>query len=380
VKRTRPKATLALADGTVYEGTGFGAVGVTAGEVVFNTSMTGYQEILTDPSYRAQIVVMTYPLIGNYGVNEDDVESVAPQAAGFVVRRYQDHPSNWRARRTVAEYLAAHGVVGIEGIDTRALVRHLRSAGVMSGVVSSEGRPPAELVEMAGAVPSMLGRDLVHEVTCRAPYHWEGGGTSLRWGGPTPRAPELRVVAYDFGIKWNLLRRLVDVGCDVTVVPATTTAEEALAYEPDGIFLSNGPGDPAALPDIVQAVRGLVGKRPLFGVCLGHQLLALALGGSTYKLKFGHRGGNQPVIDLSSGKVAVSSHNHGFAVDADSLRSVARVTHLNLNDRTVEGLCHDELDCFSVQYHPEAAPGPHDARDLFDRFAQRMSRYRHGKP
>jgi carbamoyl-phosphate synthase small subunit len=379
MSRTRPRALLVLADGTTFEGWAFGAQGEAAGEVVFNTAMSGYQEILTDPSYRGQIVVMTYPHIGNYGVNEDDVESASPQAAGFVVRRYHETPSSWRARRTLSEYLEGHGIVGIEGIDTRALTRHLRSAGVMEGVISTRDLAAPSLLRKARETPSMLGRDLVREVTCAEPYHWEGGGTSPRWGGPTPRSADLRVVAYDFGIKWNLLRRLVDAGCDVTVVPASTSAEAALALDPDGIFLSNGPGDPAALGEIVREVGALLGKRPVFGVCLGHQLMALALGGRTYKLKFGHRGANQPVMELQSGKVAVTSHNHGFAVDADSLRGAARVTHLNLNDRTVEGLCHDEMDCFSVQYHPEAAPGPHDAADLFDRFAERMRRYRDGR-
>jgi carbamoyl-phosphate synthase small subunit len=371
------KALLVLADGTVFEGRSFGARGETAGEVVFNTSMSGYQEILTDPSYRAQIVVMTYPLIGNYGVNALDVESGCPQAAGLVVREQEPHPSNWRAERPLSAYLEANGIVGIEGIDTRALTRRLRTAGVMAGVVSSVDCDPRSLCEKARAVPSMVGRDLVREVSCREPYVWRGGGTPAPWGA-APRRSELRVVAYDFGIKWNLLRRLVDVGCEVTVVPAGTSAAQVLAREPDGVFLSNGPGDPAALGGIVENVRALLGKRPLFGVCLGHQLLSLAAGGTTYKLRFGHRGGNQPVMEIESGRVAVTSHNHGFAADAESLRGRARVTHLNLNDRTVEGLSLDDLDAFSVQYHPEAAPGPHDAGDLFERFAERMRRARHG--
>jgi carbamoyl-phosphate synthase small subunit len=374
-RRDARPALLALSDGTVFEGRSFGAVGETAGEVVFNTSMAGYQEILTDPSYRAQIVVMTYPLIGSYGVNDEDVESARPQAAGFVVREYQAKPSNWRATRSLHAALESAGIVGIEGIDTRALTRHLRSRGVMEGVVSSTLVDPAALVERARAVPGMVGRDLVREVTCDAPYEWTGGGTIDGWAasGSTraPRAPRsFHVVAYDYGIKWNLLRMLVDVGARVTVVPARTSARDALALSPDGIFLSNGPGDPAALPEIVSVVRDLLGKKPVFGVCLGHQLMGLALGGRTFKLKFGHRGANQPVIDLDTRRIAVTSQNHGFAVDGATLGAGARVTHLNLNDDTVEGLAHDALRAFSVQHHPEASPGPHDAAPLFERFAQ----------
>jgi carbamoyl-phosphate synthase small subunit len=378
MRRTRDKALLVLRDGTAFEGYAFGARGETSGEVVFNTSMCGYQEILTDPSYRAQIVVMTYPLIGNYGVNAEDVESDALQAAGLVVREYESEPSNWRSQRSLGDYLAENGLIGIAGIDTRALTRRLRTAGVMEGVVSSVDLDARSLLEKARSVPSMLGRDLVREVTCRSPYRWTGGGTPAEFGGPAPRHPDLRVVAYDFGIKWNLLRRLVDVGCEVTVVPAGTPASEVLARDPDGVFLSNGPGDPAALPEIVGEVKALIGRRPIFGVCLGHQLLALAVGGKTFKLPFGHRGGNQPVLEVESGRVAVTSHNHGFAADMGSLRGLARVTHLNLNDHTVEGLRLDDGDCSSVQYHPEAAPGPHDAASLFEDFAQRMRRARHG--
>jgi carbamoyl-phosphate synthase small subunit len=368
-----------LADGTAFAGSGFGAQGEVGGEVVFNTSMSGYQEVLTDPSYCGQIVVMTCPHIGNVGINDDDGESAAAELAGFAVRRYEDRPSNWRSRRSLAEFLAARGVVGIQGIDTRALTRHLRGFGVMNGVLSTVDLDPESLKAKARAVPPMLGRNLVDQVTCRAPYRWEGGGTSERWGGAPPRPAEFRVAAYDFGVKWNLLRRLVDIGCVVQVVPARTPPEEVLALDPDGILLSNGPGDPAALPELRETVRTLLGKRPLFGVCLGHQVLALALGGKTFKLPFGHRGSNHPVMELQSARVAVTSHNHGFAVEPESLRGVARITHLNLNDRTVEGLCQDDLDCFGVQFHPEAAPGPHDAGGIFDRFAERMRQYQDGR-
>lgn len=389
-------ARLVLSDGTAFAGWGFGARGETAGEVVFNTSMAGYQELLTDPSYRAQLVVMTYPLIGNYGVNEADVESARPQAAGLVVRQYQEHPSSYRATQTLHRYLEDAGIVGIDGIDTRALTRHLRSRGVMEGVVSTLDLERGSLTAKARSLPGMAGRDLVREVTCAAPYQWLGGGSPREFTGfahgaasvnvppPLEDGARFHVVAYDFGIKWNLLRCLHDLGARVTVVPSHTSAKDVLAMAPDGIFLSNGPGDPAALPEIVHEVRELLGKKPVFGVCLGHQLMGLALGGRTFKLKFGHRGGNQPVMDLGSRRVSITSQNHGFAVDGESLGkgafgAGARVTHVNLNDQTVEGLGHDGLDCFSVQHHPEAAPGPRDAGDLFSLFAERLQKAAHGR-
>ncbi len=391
-----PRAFLVLKDGTTFEGWGFGATGETIGEVVFNTSMAGYQEIITDPSYRAQIVVMTYPLIGNYGVNDEDVESGRPQAAGFVVRQYQPSHSNYRATESLHRYLEKANIVGIDGIDTRALTRHLRHVGVMEGVISTIDHDPKSLLAKANDAPPMAGRDLVHEVTCAAPYEWKGGSSSTSMArslaaGPVNAAraaaqggaaklvePATRfhVVAYDYGVKFNLLRCLADVGARITVVPANTPAKDALAMGADGIFLSNGPGDPAALPSLVHEIREMLGKKPVFGVCLGHQLMGLALGGHTYKLKFGHRGGNQPVMNMGSRKVSITSQNHGFAVDGDSLQKGARVTHVNLNDKTVEGLAHEELRCYSVQHHPEASPGPHDASDLFAQFADWMERGR----
>ena len=365
------KALLALSDGTVFEGTSFGAAAEAVGEVVFNTSMTGYQEILTDPSYCGQLVVMTYPEIGNVGVNLEDVESGRPFVEGFIVKEYWPSPSNWRARQSLGDYLQAHGIPGIEGIDTRALVRLLRDKGNLNAVLSAVELDRDRLVERARAAPSMEGQDLVGRVTCAAPYDWTDGAWTLEGGYETAARPgERLVVAYDFGIKRNILRNLVASGCRVRVVPATTPAAAVLAMEPDGIFLSNGPGDPAALPQAAEAVRGLIGKKPIFGICLGHQILGLALGGTTYKLKFGHHGGNQPVIDLTTGKVEITSQNHGFAVDVDSLGGRAQLTHVNLNDDTVEGLAHTELPLFSVQYHPESSPGPHDANYLFRRFIE----------
>jgi carbamoyl-phosphate synthase small subunit len=369
------KAILALEDGSVFEGTGFGAAAEAAGEVVFNTSMTGYQEILTDPSYCGQLVAMTYPEIGNVGVNTEDVESWRPFVEGFIVKEYWETPSNWRARQSLHEYLAAHGIPGIQGIDTRALVRLLREKGSLNGVLSTRDPDAKELLERARNVPSMEGQDLVSRVTCREPYDWNEGKWNLERGyGAPARDAEHFVVAYDFGIKRNILRGLVDAGCRVRVVPGTTSAAEVLAMKPDGIFLSNGPGDPDAVPYAKQAVRELIGDKPVFGICLGHQILGLALGGRTYKLKFGHHGGNQPVMDLTTQKVEITAQNHGFAVDPDSLGKVARVTHVNLNDQTVEGLTHRDLPLFSVQYHPESSPGPHDARYLFERFVETMKK------
>ena len=369
------KAILALADGRVFYGRGLGAAGEITGEVVFNTSMTGYQEILTDPSYAGEIVTMTYPLIGNYGINLEDVESVRPHLAGFVVREASDFPSNWRSQMSLDAYLKENGIVGIQGIDTRALVRHIRDKGAQTGIISSVDLDPQRLVEKARSAPSIVGRDLVKEVTCREPYHWSEGPWSLEEGyGEAAGEARFRVVAYDFGIKRNILRNLVAAGCDVTVVPADTPAEKVLAMEPDGVFLSNGPGDPEPITYAQENIRKLLGKTPLFGICLGHQLLSIALGGRTYKLKFGHRGGNQPVRRGEGHEVEITAQNHGFAVDADSIKGEGVITHINLNDNTVEGLSHNKLPAFSVQYHPEASPGPHDAHYLFDRFIVMMEK------
>ncbi len=377
----RPTALLALADGTVFEGSPFGAEGEAVGEIVFNTSLTGYQEILTDPSYTGQIVTMTYPEIGNVGVNTEDVESRRPFVEGFVVKEYWERPSNWRAQKSLAAYMREHGIVGIQGIDTRSLVRRIRDGGAQQGVISTHDCDPRYLVEKAQAAPSLVGRDLVKEVTCREPYDWSQGYWELEGGyrrQGTGHAPESRfsVVAYDFGVKFNILRHLVEAGCRVRVVPAHTSAAEVLGLKPDGVFLSNGPGDPDAVSYARESIAALVGKVPLFGICLGHQILGLALGGQTYKLKFGHHGGNQPVMDLTTRKVEITAQNHGFCVDVDSLRERAEVTHLNLNDRTVEGLRHTQEPLFSVQYHPESSPGPHDAAYLFQRFTTLMEQFR----
>jgi carbamoyl-phosphate synthase small subunit len=366
-------AVLALADGTIFEGRSFGASQDAVGEVVFNTSMFGYQEILTDPSYVGQIVTMAYPHIGNVGTNAQDDESERPHAVGMVVREFSE-PSNWRSTTSLNDYLARWGVGGIDGIDTRQLVRHLRDNGSQMGVVSSDKVSHPALVAKAKAAPGMEGLDLATGISTKKPYRWtKGTPDALEGTAAADSKGKFEVVAIDYGLKRSMLQFLVDVGCSVTVVPSTTTAEEVLAKKPNGVFLTNGPGDPAAVKGADRTVAQLLGKVPVFGICLGHQILALALGGKTYKLKFGHRGANQPVQDLATKKVEITAQNHGFAVDEKSLSGKAIITHLNLNDRTVEGLAVPDAKAFSVQYHPEASPGPHDARYLFKRFADLMS-------
>jgi carbamoyl-phosphate synthase small subunit len=375
------RAILALEDGRIFEGESFGASGTRVGEVCFNTSMTGYQEVLTDPSYRGQIVAMTYPLIGNYGTNALDQESREPHVRGFVIEELSEIPSNWRSEISLDEYLRQWKIPGVQGIDTRALTRHLRERGAMKACLTSDALSEKEAVAQAINGEGVIGMDYVREVSTPAPYEWDAHDQlSEAWSVASGNADEVireklppiryRVVAYDYGIKENILRRLRQNGFGVTVVPATATAEEVLARNPDGVFLSNGPGDPSVLQYAHESLRGLMGKKPIFGICLGHQVLGYAVGGKTFKLKFGHRGGNQPVKDLHTGKVAITSQNHGFAVDADSLPAEMEVTHINLNDGTVEGMRHRELPIFSVQYHPEAAPGPHDASYFFSQFAE----------
>ena len=371
------KAILALEDGSWFEGISVGAKGDTGGEVVFNTSMTGYQEVLTDPSYAGQLVMMTCPEIGNYGVSEEDIESSRPQVAGFIVRQASSIASNWRASGTLSDYLSSHDIVAIADIDTRALTRTLRSSGVMRGVISTGNVEPEEAIDRARRVLPMEGADLVTRVTCQAPFDWSpdssGPGSSFpeEFSLPPERRADrpLRIAAYDFGMKWNILRRLGAYGCDIRVFPASSPASELLAIDPDGVFLSNGPGDPAPLDYAIKNVKALIAAEvPTFGICLGHQVLGLALGGKTYKLKFGHRGANHPVKHLATDKIEITSQNHGFAVDPDSLPSDVMVTHLNLYDGTVEGLRHKSRPAFAVQYHPEASPGPHDADYLFGLF------------
>jgi carbamoyl-phosphate synthase small subunit len=366
------EAILALADGTVFRGRAFGAIAERTGEIVFNTAMTGYQEVLTDPSYKGQIVCMTYPEIGNVGINTEDEESARVYVEGFVVREYVARPSNWRAEMSLGEYLDRAGIPGIEGIDTRALVRHIRTAGAQQGIISSICDDPEELVAKAKASPGLVGRDLVTEVTCREAYDWDVADWELGRGYRKLSREEIGdaplIAALDYGIKRNILRRLVATGFRVKVMPARSTADEILSINPDGVFLSNGPADPAAVTYAHEAVRGVIEKKPVFGICLGHQILGLALGGKTYKLGFGHHGANHPVMDLRTFCVEITSQNHGFAVDADSLKGRAELSHLNLNDKTVEGLRGQGVPFFSVQYHPEASPGPHDASYLFARF------------
>jgi carbamoyl-phosphate synthase small subunit len=371
------RALLALEDGRLFEGESFGASGTQVGEICFNTSMTGYQEVLTDPSYRGQIVAMTYPLIGNYGTNATDQESLRPHVRGFVIEELSQLPSNWRAEESLDDYLKRWEVAGVQGIDTRALTRHLRTRGAMKACLTTAEISVEEAVNKAVEGEGVIGMDYVREVTTPTIFQWDPTDElsrqwSLAIADEAPRLPPIRhrIVAFDYGMKRNILRSLRQRGFGVTVVPATTTADQVLALDPDGIFLSNGPGDPEALPYTHETVRRLIGRKPIFGICLGHQVLGFAFGGRTFKLKFGHRGGNQPVKDLRSGKVAITSQNHGFAVDPESLPPEIEVTHVNLNDNTVEGMRHKTLPVFSVQYHPEAAPGPHDAEYFFEQFAE----------
>ena len=371
-------AMLALEDGTVFEGTSFGAHTEKSGEVVFNTAITGYQEIFTDPSYAGQIVVLTYPEIGNYGANAGDQEAVKPFIEGLVVREFSSIASNWRSEETASQYLTQNSIPVAAEIDTRALVRHLRNRGVMRGVLATGNQDPKELVERARRSPSMTGLDLATRVTTASRYEWDKPVIPCSPSDPVAQPAEAccHVVAYDYGIKRNILRRLVQVGARLTVVPATTPAEDVLALNPDGIFLSNGPGDPEPLEYQIGEVRKLIGRKPIFGICLGQQILGLALGGKTYKLKFGHRGANHPVLNQVTNKVEITSHNHGFSVDPDSLKSSdVELTHVNLNDQTLEGFRHRSEPVFCVQYHPEAAPGPHDSHYLFDDFMKMMKEY-----
>ncbi len=375
------RAILLLEDGTWFEGKGFGVQGEAFGEVVFNTSITGYQEIITDPSYKGQIVLMTYPLIGNYGVNEEDVESHKPWLEGFVVKELSSIRSNWRSTMSLDDYLRKYNIVGIQGIDTRALTRHLRINGAQQGVLSTQNLDADSLMKKLKASPRLVGVDLVKEVTCKEPYDWPanrcGAKRSLPEGDRPQTADQKRfkVIVLDCGVKFNILRNLADAGCKVKVVPAQTSAEQILKLKPDGLLLSNGPGDPEAVTYVIETARKLLGKLPIFGICLGHQMLGLALGGRTYKLKFGHHGGNHPVKDLKTGAVAITAQNHGFNVDMQSLSGKNIViTHQNLYDGTAEGLEHKKLKLFSVQYHPEAGPGPRDAQYLFDRFVKLMKR------
>lgn len=358
------KAILALEDGTIFKGFSFGAKGTSCGEVVFNTSMTGYQEILTDPSYKGQIVAMTYPLIGNYGINTKDIESRKIFLEGFIVKENSGITSNWRSQKGLDDYLKENNIIGIEGVDTRALTRHIRLQGAMKAVISTEDLNDKSLVEKAKSSPGLIGRDLVKEVTYNKTQHWNKEG-------------KYKVVVIDGGVKFNILRNLTKRNCKVIIVPANTDSKEILAKKPDGALLSNGPGDPAAVPYVVETVKKLIGKIPMFGICLGHQMLGLALGGRTYKLKFGHHGANHPVKDLRNGKISITVQNHGFCVDVESLnKKDVEITHVNLNDDTLEGIKHKKLPAFSVQFHPEAASGPHDAEYLFGEFVEMMEQNR----
>ena len=369
------KALLALADGKIYEGEHFGSEGEVEAEIVFNTSMMGYQEIITDPSYCGQMVVMTYPLIGNYGINPEDFESDRPYLSGFIVKELSRVQSNWRSRGNLEEFLKETNVFGIQGIDTRALTRRIREKGAQQAILSTDLSNPQSLVEKARKSPGLMGRDLVKEVTCEKSYDWDESEWSIQNGQTQLEAIKDRpykVIVYDFGVKRNILRKLTSAGCKVKVVPATTPADKVLAENPDGIFLSNGPGDPAAVPYAIENIKAILGEIPVFGICLGHQILSLALNGSTYKLRFGHHGGNQPVLDAKSGRVEITSQNHGFAVKQKSLGNDVKVTSTNLNDETIEGIQHKTWPVFSVQYHPEASPGPHDSDHLFENFVNLM--------
>jgi carbamoyl-phosphate synthase small subunit len=374
------KAILLLEDGTVFEGTSFGAKGQKCGEVVFNTSMTGYQEITTDPSYYEQIITMTYPLIGNYGTNALDAESKKVYAAGFIVKENCEYPSNWRNEQSLSDYLKANNVVGLAGIDTRKLVKHIRTQGAMRGIISSTELKISSLTKTLSEYPGLVGRDIVKDVTSKKPYKWDKPVVDVL--NPSAAKPKLKykVVAYDFGMKQNILRLLTSHGCDVQVVPAFATAKDVLARKPDGVFLSNGPGDPAAVTYAVESTRQLLGKVPIFGICLGHQILGLALGGKTYKLKFGHRGANHPVKNLETKQIEITSQNHGFCVVVNSLKDKGvELTHINLNDNTLEGFRCKRLSAFCVQYHPEASPGPHDSNYLFETFTNLMSQRKKAK-
>jgi carbamoyl-phosphate synthase small subunit len=366
------KAVLALADGRVFEGTAFGAEGEVSGEVVFNTSMTGYQEVLTDPSYYGQMVVMTYPLIGNYGVNNEDFESDRPHLKAFIIKELSSIPSSWRSQSTLHDFLSKYGIIGIQGIDTRALTRHIRNIGAQQAIISTRSNDHRSLVSKANCLPSLEGRDLVKEVTCKTPYEWTAGEWKLNNGDTFFKSPSKPsnyfIVAYDFGIKRNILRKLAQEKCRVVVVPASMPAKDILEMKPDGVFLSNGPGDPVAVKYALKNVKYLIGKIPIFGICLGHQILSLALGARSYKLKFGHHGSNQPVFNLKEQRVEITAQNHGFAIDASSLSNDCSITSTNLNDHTVEGIRHKSLPIISVQYHPEAAPGPQDSSYLFKEF------------
>lgn len=371
------KAVLAIENGTVFEGLSFGSEGEAFGEVVFNTSLTGYQEIITDPSYNGQIIVMTYPEIGNYGINPEDLESRKPFAKGLAVKEYWPFPSNWRSEQSLDDFLKANQIVGIHGIDTRFLTKQIRTSGAQKCIISTKDNDKESLLSKIKNSPGIIGKDLVTEVSCKKPYNWDKG--TEQWipanDTYTPKK-KYNVVAYDFGIKTNILRRLTDLGCNLTVVPSNTSPKEVLKLNPDGIFLSNGPGDPEGVGYAIQNVKELLGKKPIFGICLGHQIISIALGGRTYKLKFGHRGGNQPVKNIQTGKVEITSQNHSFAVDPDSLDENIEITHINLNDQTVEGLRHREHPIFSVQYHPESSPGPHDSSYLFNDFVEMMEGFK----